>query len=118
MKYVKSSSSETLTIRNPYDDTLVTSEVQIAGEKEINAAVAAAKAAYSVGSWRKFTGAQRSACLLKFADLVEQNMEELAYLETIAMGKPISMLLGFDIPHMIGCYRCAISYISDTAQQC
>jgi aldehyde dehydrogenase (NAD+) len=37
---------------------------------------------------------------------MELNMEHLARLETIAMGKPMGMLLGFDIPHMIGCYRC------------
>ena len=49
--------------------------------------------------------------MLKFAELVEQNMEELAYLETIAMGKPLSVLLGVDIPYMIGCYRCKISAI-------
>ncbi|OBT81303.1 hypothetical protein VE02_10032, partial [Pseudogymnoascus sp. 03VT05] len=88
--YVESSLSETLTVRYPYDDSLVTSTVQVAGKKEVDAAVAAARAAYSVGPWSKFTGAQRSACLLKFADLVEKNMEPLAQLETIAMGKPIN----------------------------
>lgn len=105
---MESSLSETLTVRYPYDDSLVTSKVQVAGENEVDTAVAAARAAYSIGPWSKFTGAQRSACLLKFADLVEKNMETLAQLETIAMGKPISVLLGFDLPHMIGCYRCAI----------
>jgi acyl-CoA reductase-like NAD-dependent aldehyde dehydrogenase len=44
--------------------------------------------------------------MLKFADLVEQHSEELALLETIAIGKPVSLILGFDLPHMIGCYRC------------
>lgn len=44
--------------------------------------------------------------MLKFADLVEQHVEELALLETAAMGKPVSLILGFDLPHMIGCYRC------------
>jgi aldehyde dehydrogenase (NAD+) len=68
--------------------------------------VAAAKEAYSSGPWSKFTGAQRAACMLKFADLIEDNVEELAQLETIAMGKPISVVLNVDIPHMIGCYRC------------
>ena len=44
--------------------------------------------------------------MLKFANLVEQNMEELARLETMAIGKPLSVLLQVDIPHMIGCYKC------------
>ncbi|KAL5349992.1 hypothetical protein ACLOAV_005028 [Pseudogymnoascus australis] len=103
-EYVESSLPERLTVHNPYDDSVVTSNVHIAGEKEINAAVTAARNALS-GPWGKFTGAQRSECMLKFADLVEKSMDELARLETISMGKPISMLLGFDIPHMIGCYR-------------
>lgn len=111
MEYVKSSCSETLTIRNPYDDSVVTSDVQIAGEKEIDAAVLAAKYAYSSGPWSKFTGAQRSTRMLKFAELVEQNMEELAHLETISMGKPLSILLGVDIPHMIGCYKCNLAAV-------
>lgn len=108
---MKSSSLETLTVRNPYNDLVVTSDVQIAGNKEVNDAVAAAKAASISGPWSTFTGAQRSACMLKFADLVDQNQEDLARLETIAMGKPISLLLGFDIPHMIGCYRCIFFYV-------
>ncbi|KFY80917.1 hypothetical protein V498_08764 [Pseudogymnoascus sp. VKM F-4517 (FW-2822)] len=103
-EYVESSLPERLTVHNPYDDSVVTSNVHIAGEKEINAAVTAARNALS-GPWGKFTGAQRSECMLKFADLVEKSMDELARLETISMGKPISILLGFDIPHMIGCYR-------------
>lgn len=92
-------------MRNPYNDSVVVDDVQVAGKAEIDAAVEAAKAAYSTGPWSKFSGAQRAACMLKFADLVEQNMEELARLESLSMGKPISMLLGFDLPNMIGCYR-------------
>jgi aldehyde dehydrogenase (NAD+) len=105
---VTSKSGETLTIRNPYDDSIVTSKVYVAGKEDIDAAVAAAKASFKTGPWSKFTGAQRSACMLKFADLAEQNMEKLALLESAAMGKPVRDLLGFDIPHMIGCYRCKI----------
>lgn len=103
-----SSCAETLTVYNPYDSSLVTSGIQVAGEKEINAAVEAAQYQYSKGPWSKFTGAQRAACMLKFADLVEQNMEELARLETICVGKPISGMLGWEIPHMTGCYRCML----------
>ncbi|KAL2068419.1 hypothetical protein VTL71DRAFT_16517 [Oculimacula yallundae] len=104
-EYVKSSCAETLTIRNPFDDSVVTSDVQIADEREIDLAVSAAKEAFSSGPWSEFTGAQRAACMLKFATLVEQNMKELSELETIAMGKPKGLLLGFEIPHLVGCYR-------------
>jgi aldehyde dehydrogenase (NAD+) len=105
---VTSKSGETLTIHNPYDDSIVTSSVQVAGKEDIDAAVSAAKSAFKSGPWSKFTGAQRSSCMLKFADLAEQNMEKLALLESVAMGKPVRDLFGFDIPHMIGCYRCKL----------
>lgn len=105
-----SSFVESLTVQNPFDDSMVANDVQVAGEKEIDEAVAAAKAAYSTGPWSKFTGAQRSHCMLKFADLVEQNNVELARLESMSMGKPLRDLLNIDIPHMIGCYRCEAFY--------
>jgi len=82
--------------------------VHVAGREDIDAAVDAAKVAFKSGPWSKFTGAQRSACMLKFADLAERNMEKLALLESAAMGKPIRDLFDFDIPHMIGCYRCML----------
>jgi aldehyde dehydrogenase (NAD+) len=97
---------ETLTVRNPYNESIVTSEVQVAGSEDINVAVAAARTAWTTGPWSRFTGSQRAACMLKFADLVEKNMESLAYLETLAVGKPMSAILTVDIPNMIGCYRC------------
>jgi aldehyde dehydrogenase (NAD+) len=106
---VTSKSGETLTVCNPYDDSIVTSDVQVAGPEDIDAVVSAAKIAFKTGPWSKFTGAQRSACMLKFADLAEQNMERLALLESAAMGKPVRDLYGFDIPHMVGCYRCKSS---------
>jgi aldehyde dehydrogenase (NAD+) len=77
---VTSKSSETLTVCNPYDDSTVTPDFQIPGPEDIDAAVSTAKIAFKTGPWSKFTGAQRSACMLKFADLAEQNMERLALL--------------------------------------
>lgn len=105
---MKSSSGDTLTVHNPYDDSIVSSDVHVAGLVDVDSAVKAAKSAYDHGPWSKFTGAQRSACLLKFADLVEKNMDELARLESMSMGKPLSVLLAVDLPHMIGCYKCML----------
>jgi hypothetical protein len=56
----------------------------------VDAAVAAARAAFK-GPWRKFTGAQRAACMNKFADLLEAQIDKFAKLETIAMGQPLSV---------------------------
>ena len=95
-----------MTVTNPYDNSIVTDSVEIAGAEDIDLAVESATAALKTGPWGTFTGAQRSACMLKFADLVEKSAEDLAYLESISMGSPIATLLGMDIPHMANCYRC------------
>jgi aldehyde dehydrogenase (NAD+) len=36
-------------------------------------------------------GSQRAACMLKFADLLDEHVKELATLETVAMGQPIGV---------------------------
>jgi aldehyde dehydrogenase (NAD+) len=95
-----------ISVTNPYDDSLVTGGVEVAGAEDIDLAVASATAALRTGPWGIFTGAQRAACMLKLADIVEKNAEDLAYLESISMGRPIATLLGMDIPHMANCYRC------------
>ena len=81
-------------IVNPADDSIVTSDVQVAGEEDIDLAVEAATKAFK-GEWSKFTGAQRAKCMNKFADLLEENAGEIGKLETIAMGQPISISTQF-----------------------
>lgn len=84
-KYVPSSSGETLTIHSPNDDSLVTDKIQAASEADVDAAVAAAKAAFP--QWRDTAGHKRAAIMLKFADLLEANVDKLAQLESVAMGQ-------------------------------
>ncbi|CAK1355356.1 unnamed protein product [Cercospora beticola] len=95
-KYVPSSSGETLTIHSPNDDSLVTDKIQAASEADVDTAVAAAKAAFP--QWRDTAGHKRAAIMLKFADLLEANVDKLAQLESVAMGQPVSvakrMILG------------------------
>ena len=61
-------------------------------------AVASARAAFEAGSWAKLAPAKRKAVLIRCADLLEANREELALLETLDMGKPIGDSLTVDIP--------------------
>ncbi len=66
--------------------------------EDINRAVAAARQAFESGPWPKLTPSQRGRLLLKLADLIEQNAEELATLETLDNGKPIRYSRGGDVP--------------------
>ena len=73
---------------NPADDSLVTDQVHAAGSDDVDKAVDAAAAAFKV--WRATPSAKRAAAMLKFADLVEQNLQKIGELDTICMGVPSS----------------------------
>jgi len=61
--------------------------------EDINRAVAAARRAFE-GPWSKVKPFERQSLLLKLADLVEKNFEELSQLDTLDMGAPISRTRG------------------------
>lgn len=62
--------------------------------EDVNAAVAAARAAFRAGAWSRATGAFRAEVLLRTAALVRDRSEEIAYWETLETGKPISQSRG------------------------
>ncbi|KAH8881344.1 aldehyde dehydrogenase [Thozetella sp. PMI_491] len=103
-EYVESSSNERLTVRNPYNDSVVTSDVQVAGEAEIDAAVQAADAAYR-GPWGKLPGVERAKLLLKLADLIERDAAEIAKLEVIGSGNAYQFVHGRLTPIAVGAIR-------------
>ncbi len=71
-------------------------ELASAGEQEIDAAVAAARAALG-GEWGKLTGLKRGALINRLADMIEENAEELAQLESIDNGKPVKIAQVVDV---------------------
>jgi len=71
--------------------------------QDIDDAVAAAKSAFP--SWSRTPAAERSRLLLKLADLIEQNLEELARLESQDNGKTISLARRLDIPRAVANFR-------------
>ena len=64
-------------------------QVAQAGKEDIDLAVAAARRAFE-GDWSRFKPFDRQQVMLKLADLVEQHYDELALLDTLDMGGPIS----------------------------
>lgn len=69
-----------------------------ASADDVNRAVAAARLAFDDGRWSSLPPAARQRFLLKLADLVDKNADELAALEAIDNGKPLSIARNFDIP--------------------
>jgi len=67
----------------------VLAHIALAGREDIDVAVAAARRAFE-GEWSRFKPFDRQQVMLKLADLVEKHYDELAMLDTLDMGGPIS----------------------------
>jgi 4-guanidinobutyraldehyde dehydrogenase / NAD-dependent aldehyde dehydrogenase len=80
-------------------------EVARCNAADIDAAVAAARAAFEDRRWAGQAPAARKRTLIKFADLVQQHRDELALLETLDMGKPIRYSRAVDVPGTANCLR-------------
>src|SRR6476646_2260480 len=87
-KWVDAASGKHFESRNPATGELLATVAEGDAE-DINRAVAAARKAFE-GPWRKFKPYERQQILLKLADLVERNFDELSSLDTLDMGAPIS----------------------------
>ncbi|HEY1149466.1 MAG TPA: aldehyde dehydrogenase [Pseudoduganella sp.] len=72
---------------------------------DVDLAVSRARAAFEDGRWARKAPAQRKKILLRFAELMMQNIEELALLETLDMGKPIKYSQSVDVPLAANCIR-------------
>ena len=65
---------------------------------DVNLAVAAARTAFDDGRWAGISPGERKRTMIRFADLVMLHREELALLETLDMGKPITASMNTDVP--------------------
>jgi len=85
-QYVDSKNPQKLEVYNPKDASLVASDVALAGEHDVDAAIAAAEAAFP--AWKKTRASERRTCLLKLATLIEQHASTLAELTRITVCTP------------------------------
>lgn len=89
------SDGATIKTYNPSNGEFL-AEIADASDRDVDEAVASAREAFK--SWGKTTPAQRAAVLNKIADIIDENAEFLATVETLDNGKPIRETSGADIP--------------------
>lgn len=94
-EYVDPKSAAVFSVSNPRDNSLVSDKVPLAGADDVDAAVAAAEAAFP--RWKAISAAERRAILLKFADLVEKHAEVLGELTRITLGAPYQAFGRFEV---------------------
>ncbi|MBX6313069.1 MAG: aldehyde dehydrogenase family protein [Isosphaeraceae bacterium] len=97
-------SGKTFPTINPATEEVI-AEVAEGDAADIDLAVQAARKAFDSGPWRKTDARDRGRLLNKLADLIEQNIDELAELETLDNGKPIRESRHGDLPLVIDCFR-------------
>ena len=100
--YVAAASGATFDCVSPIDGRSLAT-VAATDAADVDLAVAAARKAFEAGTWRRQPPRERKRVLLRFAELILQHGEELALLETLDMGKPISDSLAVDIPATARC---------------
>jgi len=102
-EWVASSKGNKITTINPSDESEITS-VHAAEPEDVDKAVAAARAALK-GPWRKLSPSARGDMLMKFHNLIEQNKELLATIETWDNGKPYMAALHQDVAMTSECIK-------------
>lgn len=95
-EYSNAASGETFDCLSPVDGRFL-AKVASCDLADAEQAVKVARNAFDSGAWSRLAPAKRKQTMIRFADLLLENAEELALLETLDMGKPISDSLHIDV---------------------
>src|SRR5208283_2652908 len=103
-RWIASESGKTFATINPATGEEIC-QVAEADAGDVDIAVKAARAAFERGPWRKTLASERGRLLNRLADLIERHADELAALESMDNGKPVSVARAVDVPASVSCYR-------------
>jgi phenylacetaldehyde dehydrogenase len=103
-KFVNAASGKTFPVYNPATGDVM-AQVPEAEAEDVDRAVKAARRAFDEGPWSKMSASQRGRLIWKLADLLEQNLEEFAEIESMDNGKPLSLARAADVPLAVDLFR-------------
>jgi 4-(gamma-glutamylamino)butanal dehydrogenase len=96
-RFVNSASGARFATLNPATREAL-AEVAQGTAKDVDLAVAAARKAFRTGIWSRMAPRSRMEILYKVVRLMEQHADDLALLDCLDMGKPISEMINIDVP--------------------
>ena len=99
-RFQKSKSGRVMESINPATGSVITN-ISACDDSDVNYAVKVSRDAFNSGEWANKHPSERKAVLLKLAQLIEENKTELAVLESLESGKPISECELTDLPETI-----------------
>ncbi len=103
-KWVEAASGKTFPTINPATGETIT-RIAEGDERDVAAAVEAARKAFESGPWAEMSAADRAKLLWKVGDLIDKYNEELGTLETLDNGKPIFESRQIDMPMTAEVFR-------------
>lgn len=103
-EYLEALSGETFDTINPATNKKLAT-VANGGEADARIAIEVAQRTFESGVWSRMPVEERSKILCRMADLIMIKVEELAYVESMDVGKPIKESRGFDIPRAASNFR-------------
>jgi len=103
-KFVPAASGQTFPAISPIDGSPL-AQVAACDKEDVDRAVKSARAAFNAGVWADKAPKSRKKTLLKLAGLIDKHADELALLETLDMGKPISNARNDDVFLVAECVR-------------
>jgi len=96
-KWVQAHSGKTFNSIDPATGEVL-ARVAEGDKADIDLAVKAARRAFESGPWAKMSASERGRIIWKIGDLLQENLEEFAELETLDNGKPLSVARVADVP--------------------
>jgi len=101
-RFVDAADGRTFDCVSPIDGRVL-ARVARGGAEDIERAVAAARRSFEAGVWSETKPSYRKKILSKFTQLVEKNADELALLEALDMGKPVTDARQVDVAATLRC---------------
>ena len=91
---VDAASGKTIDRSSPGHTGMLVGTWPEASATDVGTAIDAARRAFDVGPWPRMSGAERSRLMLRTAELILANVEEIALIESLEVGKPITQARG------------------------
>ncbi|MDA1041046.1 MAG: aldehyde dehydrogenase family protein, partial [Planctomycetota bacterium] len=103
-QWTPAKSGKTFTTVNPATEDVI-AQVAEGDAADVEAAVDAARRAFDDGPWPRIDARERGRLMLRLCDLIEEEIDELAALEALDNGKPVSDARHGDIPLALDALR-------------
>lgn len=103
-QFVDAASGKTFATENPATGKVL-AQIAACDKEDVDRAVHAARQSFESGVWSKMSPTGRKHVLLKLADLIEKHSDEIAVLEALDAGKPITDCMTIDMPETVKTFQ-------------